>query len=1533
MGNLGRATQALSSGADRPVETELDDFLALRIPLLSLPTRGGALDLTLTYRSSIWTDLPEGLVLAPYDDWGLLGIGWSLGFGRLVPLPEQDACFLLSPEGRVRSSRLDSATTGPDGVRTVTGHTVDGSFIRFTVSRREGLAGPVLDGTTRHPDGSTITYGAYRGPREAAVVTGDGFGPPAIGLYPVAWTDRHGNRTTVEYRGGVGPEISRIVDPLGREITFTYAGLWGGLSAISAPVPGGGSADVVRFSQVLAGNFPAPPRPTFPVFSPFWSFPMLSEVSFPRDGTGFAAPSYSPELLLTRLERFDEAGGARRTLETHDFAHEGIVAANAPPRLLSWTQNHLGAPAPQVTTFARESGPFGPRLRVTRPDGSVDVTDRVTAPSEAAGRPRFTWRYAGSELVEWISYTWEPGEWGTPFLRMRDDQRRAAGIYQTRRTRFTRGPVNRVATMTEELEPTGQQMVFEPVRIIEYGYEERVDHTRRHLLGLPTSRTVRRPDGTVVDRVEWRYDTAPLLDDLPTAIGGYDPAFRPGSPGFSAADLARGDRTEVRRFRDPADPGSVVVERAEFDVLGRCRRRLRPDAPVETSLWTADSPGPVRVTVGDEAGVHLSSTVAYDAGTGLPVETVDARGRRTTLTHRPLGELAGTATDGVVVERARAAADVGHELTTTTSLDGQVTHRVAVVVDPLGRVHRRRETRGDEEFTSAVRYDEWGRVAGTVALGPADEPEEELRYAHDEFHRPVSLRSDSAGAGVEWEVAYGEGAVPATVPAPRHTWYRTRRTVHLAGGQSWQLYDADERVVATLVTAVAGPVTDAAVAADPTARTTLYDRDDLGRVTAVSEIVAGTAVPRYAAVYDGLGAVVAEAHPQQRRTLDADGRWADADDPARWSVVHRFDAAGQLVSTVDACGVRTTHVREPGGLRRVTAVTRDVGPRDGAPHALAEAADVAVHHEDARFPDRPTRVTSGGLDTETWTYDDRGRAVRTTFHAAPHTAVTDDVLDGLDRVTTSTLTAGAGAALVTVLGYGVGGRVATVDVAGVGGVRGVRFDGADRFRDAEHLAADGRVLGVERFRSTPSVLEYTLGDVVVVSALCRVGADARPRVLTVTGVAGADVLDRSHEYDAAGWLAAVSVGPQRFAYGYDGPGRLTGATSTGAVGPLDPDVAVRAVDPGSGRLDGVTYDDAGRVVAFPRADGTVVTLRHDLAGRLVAADTDAGAGLRISYGHDWRRVATTDPTTATTHLWQGDRECARLVSGPAGAAAVRSVAVAGVCGFEVTEHGGATRVRRLVDLPFVGRVVGLSDAGTLTRAAYSPFGRPWGGDPPDPADPGARTKSGGVVDPGTGLVYSGHRWYSPDLGRFLGPDPRWSPTAGDAVEAPDAFCGNDPVGLSDPLGLQPGFGPSAQSEPDAEPLGGKPRPRQAGGGVTVVTEEEDKHEDKHEDDEEVEPKDTLQEIPEPPEPDEVRDPRPRWSRGRSEEADDGPAGRLVSLGQVLGRAALRDPSWAPRAVAPPAAPVDAVRAPAVAVTAVERAPVARRGLPPLPGPG
>ncbi|MBM3854424.1 MAG: RHS repeat-associated core domain-containing protein, partial [Verrucomicrobia bacterium] len=102
-----------------------------------------------------------------------------------------------------------------------------------------------------------------------------------------------------------------------------------------------------------------------------------------------------------------------------------------------------------------------------------------------------------------------------------------------------------------------------------------------------------------------------------------------------------------------------------------------------------------------------------------------------------------------------------------------------------------------------------------------------------------------------------------------------------------------------------------------------------------------------------------------------------------------------------------------------------------------------------------------------------------------------------------------------------------------------------------------------------------------------------------------------------------------------------------------------------------------------------------------------------------------------------------------------------------------------------GNLAALVNGSTGTVAAvyeYSPYGELLRNVAPDSAAAGQPFRfSTKFTDDETGLVYYGHRFYSPSQGRFLGRDPKQEPGGLNLY----GFCRNNSINLWDYLGMKP----------------------------------------------------------------------------------------------------------------------------------------------------
>ena len=213
----------------------------------------------------------------------------------------------------------------------------------------------------------------------------------------------------------------------------------------------------------------------------------------------------------------------------------------------------------------------------------------------------------------------------------------------------------------------------------------------------------------------------------------------------------------------------------------------------------------------------------------------------------------------------------------------------------------------------------------------------------------------------------------------------------------------------------------------------------------------------------------------------------------------------------------------------------------------------------------------------------------------------------------------------------------------------------------------------------------------------------------------------------------------------------------------------------------LTYDDNGNLTG----DGTW-TFAYDAENRLTSAST---SGTTATYEYDplGRRSAKVVNGLRTEFLYDGTSVI--LEYDGSGAILRRYVYGPGI-DERLFYYDGATTAetdRYAIHTDHLGSTIALTDKdGRLKeRFSYGPFG--------ETADTSgcAYRFTGRYLDAETGLYYYRARYYSPDLGRFLNPDPSGY---GDGMNL-YAYVGNDPVNYTDPSGLFR-FRPGGDDEDD-----------------------------------------------------------------------------------------------------------------------------------------
>ena len=213
-----------------------------------------------------------------------------------------------------------------------------------------------------------------------------------------------------------------------------------------------------------------------------------------------------------------------------------------------------------------------------------------------------------------------------------------------------------------------------------------------------------------------------------------------------------------------------------------------------------------------------------------------------------------------------------------------------------------------------------------------------------------------------------------------------------------------------------------------------------------------------------------------------------------------------------------------------------------------------------------------------------------------------------------------------------------------------------------------------------------------------------------------------------------------------------------------------------------TYDKNGNRTS----DGTI-TYRWDAENRLTGATvpgTAPAAATTVSYHYDdhHRRVKKTVGTATTYFLWSGDTLLAEYNA--SGVLQRRYLYAAGFAPVQVHDIAGATTTAYDVHTDHLDtpRLLTSSTGAVVWSSHHEPFGKAHIASDPD----GDGTHlafplrfPGQYEDSETGLHYNRHRYYDPQIGRYLSPDPLGQADGTHLYQ----YAQGDPLSTIDPLGL------------------------------------------------------------------------------------------------------------------------------------------------------
>ncbi|KUL25122.1 RHS repeat-associated core domain-containing protein [Actinoplanes awajinensis] len=787
----------------------------------------------------------------------------------------------------------------------------------------------------------------------------------------------------------------------------------------------------------------------------------------------------------------------------------------------------------------------------------------------------------------------------------------------------------------------------------------------------------------------------------------------------------------------------------------------------------------VEVAFGDAAVRYR-----YDGANRTPSDIVDGEGGVTRLEVR--GDLVHRIVDpdGVTVD---FGFDDAGRLVATTDADGNTARlerdglgRVVTAITPLGR-------------RTTFEYGPGGHL---VAQTDPDGARWQCEYSRA---GRATARIDPLGA--RHEIRYGPHGEAEAIADPLGN-VTTRgyddlgnlSRLTLPDGAEWR-YTHDAMSRRTGITDPAGAtwlreydqVGNLTAAVDPTGTRYSATVDAHGRVTGLFDGITSATFE-----FDPLGRTTAQLRPDgvtARAGYDRCGRRVTIEDPDGGVTRIDYTPAGRLRRTVSPAGRVTGYEYDRCG-RLITVAGPDgatTSLRYDAAGQLISRGDTTIEYDPAGRPIRYTRPGAGAVTVE---YDPAGRPVAASSLA---TGPRRFGYDAAGRMTTATDALGA----TTRYRYDSGGRlIAITDPLGAAST--FRYDEAGR-----PVAATDPLGRTRTTEYDPAGRVAALTD--AAGRRQRFRWDRSGRMQSTAADGGAPIVV---ERDSLGRPIRVVEGHRSVALSWDGFGRMTGRERDGLRltwshpadgGPVTVrgpdgrvvDVPRRAPSPDgdrdeSGRLRSAgghryEYDATGRLRL---ADG--VTFEYDANGRLTR---ERGAGRDVGYRYDaaGQLLSRTDGDARTRFEYDADG-CRTAAIGPDGRVDYRWDA-----------YGRLTGVGDIVvEVDPLGELASVGGVPVWWNSA-DPIGAPcWiGGDPvvtggaPDGRDDWgspAATAPGvgfrGELEFG-GLVWLRNRVYSPADRTFLSPDPLPGLPGTGWANHPYHYAGNDPVNLTDPLGLRP----------------------------------------------------------------------------------------------------------------------------------------------------
>ncbi len=701
-------------------------------------------------------------------------------------------------------------------------------------------------------------------------------------------------------------------------------------------------------------------------------------------------------------------------------------------------------------------------------------------------------------------------------------------------------------------------------------------------------------------------------------------------------------------------------------------------------------------------------------------------------------------------------------------------------------------------------YDQWGRAqkqtrpyrrsANWVNL----ETPQWTNYYYDTQDRTTSVVAPDGSTTYRY---YNESTYPSAATAGAGN---TIRVKDAWGRERWARSDEQNRLVEVVEPDPAG---SGAVASN--GLKTSYTYNPLGNLTNITQ---GSQTRSFK--YDSLGRLTNQKLAERDATLDDNGNIGST-----WSDYFKYDNRGNLIERRDARRVKTSFNYNNDPLNRLYQTTYDKSAAINAAN-IFDSAQLTYTYVSTGDKTRISSVEMGTPNSaitefgeQSFTYDSEGRLSGTTqSYGNNRNATTSYLFDTLDRISQVNYPAQVGQ-----VGSPVRQMVPTYDISSR--LNSLTYNGTVMATNPVYNASSqttsltigsaiqeqyvfdqqsGLLTQQKVMQGATSLVDleynYTTNN-----AASNVGVKAGQ----LTFVKDNKNTNRNRQYsdDKMGRLTQAQGGTTfslwSQTYGYDRYGNRISVTKSGnsaGGGLIESDglLGNMTYNVGTNRLttSNFTYDAAGNQTQT-NENGLVQSYRYDAAGRLAEIANSAGTHT-FAYGASNQRLQVTEVgawANTTLYAWDGGSVVAEFNGVGSGMAWTKSYVYLGgrLLATESALNTNTTETKYHHPDRLGTRLVTSATGAVVSENIGLPFGNTISGESVTMQNSGSRKRFTSYDrSDTTKLDYAVNRSYSPAQGRFTQVDPIGFSACN--LEHPQslnlyAYCGNDPINLTDPDGL------------------------------------------------------------------------------------------------------------------------------------------------------